>query len=136
MFRPVLKLNDKIERYKKTNTQILNFLQELKPDSGKRISESFIMGITKSFTQAKCQLYRAKNNPAGYGFLHVPTNGVASLQGNTQAKRKLMELHAGNYAINSLNRELLGGESYPVLTALLGAIPHGGHLYFLLQQPS
>lgn len=106
--------------------RILAALQTLQPDSGKQISNAVITGMTLSLTRARYQLMRSRRNPSGYGTITVPTHGTQSLlqRGNTQAIRRLMTLPAGredNFTY-SLNTQLLGGEQYPVLTAVLGTV--------------
>ena len=107
-----------------SNIQLLSLLQELQGDSNKQIPDSIITGMTLSFTRARYQLIRTRINPTGAGFITEPTNGYATLSQNTQAIRKLMTLPAGiedNFTYR-LNTQLLGGTSYPVLTAVLGTI--------------
>jgi len=107
-------------------TQILSQVQLLRQDSGKRISSSVIDGMTRSVTTGtRTQLIRSRLNPNGAGFIRVPTNGPSSLLNGgreRQAIRKLMTLPTGvegNFT-HTLNTALLGGTSYPVLTAVLG----------------
>ena len=103
---------------------VLASLPELQPESGKYLPDSLITGMTRSFTQARHQLIRSRMNPAGYGHIYQPTNGTASLLNGAHAVRKLMTLSPGleeNFT-HRLNTGLLGGESYPILTAVLGTI--------------
>lgn len=105
--------------------KIVASLQELQKDSRKRIPDSVITGMTRSLTRARYQLIRARINPSGAGFLYEPTNGVSSLPRNTQSVRKLMTLASGaseDSFTYTLNTALLGGKSYPILTAVLGTI--------------
>lgn len=106
------------------NRQLIASLQELQKDSGKRISDSVITGMTQSLTRARTQLIRPQRNPSGGGFIYQPTDGFDSLLQNTQAVRKLMTLPAAteNNFTFSLNAALLGGKSYPILTAVLGTV--------------
>jgi hypothetical protein len=106
------------------NMQIIASLQELQQDSGKRIPDSVVTGMTLSFSRARYQLIRSRANPSGAGFIDEPTDGIASLPRNTQAIRKLRTLPAGiedNFTY-MLNTALLGGKSYPILTAVLGTL--------------
>lgn len=99
-------------------------LQVLQQDSGKRISDSIITGMTRSLSRARYQLIRYTRNPTGRGYAYLPTDGIATLSQHTQATRRLMTLPAGvedNFTY-MLNTSLLGGTSYPVLTAVLGVI--------------
>ncbi|MGD8785761.1 MAG: hypothetical protein PVG75_15050, partial [Thioalkalispiraceae bacterium] len=66
-----------------------------------------------------------------------PRNGSASLNQfqNRHSRRRVKILsHANKHIINKLNTELLGGQSYPVLTAALGiaagAVSAGAGLIF------
>jgi hypothetical protein len=106
------------------DARILSSLRDLQRDSGKRVSDSVITGMTRSFTRARYQLIRYRSNPSGPGFVHEPTDGVASLPQNVHASRKLMTLSPGveNNFTFSLNTALLGGRNYPILTAVLGTI--------------
>ena len=103
---------------------ILTSLQVLQQDSGKRISDSIITGMTRSLSRARYQLVRYTRNPSGQGYVYLPTDGIATLPQHTQAARKLMTLPAGiedNFTY-MLNTALLGGRSYPILTAVLGTL--------------
>lgn len=107
-----------------TNMQNIASLQELQRESGKRLPDSVITGMTRSFTQARYQLIRSRVNPSGAGFVIEPTGGISSLPQNTQAIRRLMTLPAGsedNFTY-TLNTALQGGTSYPILTAVLGIV--------------
>lgn len=107
------------------DTKTLASLQELQKDSGKRIPDSVITGMTLSLTRARYQLIRARKNPSGAGFLYEPTDGVSSLLKNTQSIRKLMTVSPASNEDSftfTLNTALLGGTSYPILTAVLGTI--------------
>ena len=70
-------------------------------------------------------------------FAVKPIKGAASLatQNNRQSTRKVSTFSAGTEHIaTKLNKELLGGESYPILTTALGlatgAISGGAGLFF------
>jgi len=105
------------------SAQLLAALQLLQPHSGKRISDSVITGMTQSFSNARYDLIRKRTNPRGAGYLTEPTGGANALPGAVSARRKLMTLAAGssdNYTA-SLNTQLLGGSSYPILSFVLGA---------------
>ncbi|MCB1745690.1 MAG: hypothetical protein H6977_14725 [Gammaproteobacteria bacterium] len=106
--------------------KILAKLAELKRDSGMRIPDHLITGMTRSLTQARHQLIRSRVRTSGPGFAYEPTNGAESLsiRANTAARRKLMSLATGggeDTFLHTLNSELLGGNSYPILDAVLGA---------------
>ncbi len=104
--------------------QVIDRLKQLQPESNVRLPNSVITGMTLSLTQARYNLIRSQNNPAGYGFINVPTNGTQSLlqKENTQSIRKLMTLpsHTEDNFTRMLNNELAGGEQYPILMATLG----------------
>ncbi len=74
--------------------QVIDRLKQLQPGSNVRLPNSVITGMTLSLTQARYNLIRSQNNPAGYGFINVPTNGTQSLlqKENTQSIRKLITL--------------------------------------------
>jgi hypothetical protein len=78
--------------------------------------------MTLSLTQARNQLIRAEKNLQGAGFLYVPTRGAASLAQNVHAARTLMTIQATSGFTTMLNQALAGGESYPVLNAVLGTV--------------
>jgi len=72
-------------------------------------------------------------------FAVKPVNGATSLTspGNRQSRRKVSTLSTGTeHVVNKLNRELLGGESYPILTTALGIatgmVSGGASLLFTL----
>jgi hypothetical protein len=104
--------------------KLLASLKELQKDSGRRIPDSVITGMTLSLTKARYELIRARPNPSGRGVVIEPTNGVATLLSNTQSVRKLLALPAGveNNFTYTLNTALLGGTSYPILSAVLGTM--------------
>lgn len=99
--------------------RILQSLDELQPRSDKRLPDSVITGMTQSLTRARYQLIRTSANRAGPGFITTPTDGWATVAQHKQAGRRLMTLGKGGY-LDTLNTQLLGGTSYPVLTAALG----------------
>jgi hypothetical protein len=100
--------------------QILQRLKPLKAPSGRRLSESIIAGMTQSFTQARYQLMHSTRGSGG-GIVHVPRAGALD---NPKARRKLMTIQTGPETgfTMLLNDGLLGGESYPVLNAVLGTV--------------
>lgn len=85
-----------------------------------RLPDSIITGLTKSLTQARYQLIRSKVNPSGAGFITGPTNGTASLLSNVQARRLLWTAKENDGFLKMLNKELQGGEGYPILSAVVG----------------
>lgn len=104
--------------------KILASLQKLQPTSNRRLPDSIITGITSSLTHARYNLIRTTINPAGGGYITGPTYGTESLldKKNLQSIRKvktLSEVTEDSFT-NTLNTELLGGEQYPVLLAVLG----------------
>lgn len=105
-----------------SNSQIISSLQELQPNSNKRLPDSIITGMTRSLSRARYELIRTRINPSGPGFITEPTGGISSLPRNIQSRRKLMTLTAGteNNFTYMLNTALLGGSNYPILTAVLG----------------
>lgn len=102
--------------------QATDLLQDLQPDSNKRLPDSVITGMTLSLTRARYQLIRSRKNPSGAGFICEPTLGASSISMNSQAIRKLMTLSADSEQsfTGTLNTALLGGASYPILEAVLG----------------
>lgn len=108
--------------------QVLQQLAALRPESNRQLSEPVIIGMTRSFTQARYQLYRSTGNPNGPGFVNAPTQGGATILQNVSARRRLLTIPAGREMgfTEMLNTALLGGESYPLLTALLSTVVPGG----------
>ncbi len=101
---------------------LIGQLQPLQPNSGKQVSSSVIAGMTQSLTRARYQIMMATSNPRGAGFIYVPTNGASALPREVSARRKLMTVaieRPGNFT-SMLNDQLLGGETYPILTFVLG----------------
>ena len=106
--------------------RVLAALQTLQPDSKKRIRDSIIVNLTQSLTSARYQLIKNRRSPSGSGSISVPRHGTQSLlqKRSIQAIRKLRTLPAGqedNFTYR-LNTQLLGGEQYPILTAVLGTV--------------
>ena len=104
-----------------TPPAILSRLAELQRPSGMRMAQSVITGLTRSLTQARYQLFRAISNPRGAGFINVPTNGTDTLLQHLAARRVSYTAREGDPFLNTVNHELKGGDSYPVLVAVLGA---------------
>ena len=100
--------------------QVMQKLVSLQKQSDMRLPDSIITGLTKSLTQARYQLIRAIANPTGAGFITVPTNGTASLLSNIQARRMLWTAKENDGFLQMLNKELQGGEEYPILSAVVG----------------
>lgn len=100
---------------------VISRLTQLQRPSGVRMNSSIITGLTRSLTQARYQLFRAIGNPRGAGFLNVPTNGTDALLQNLSARRIAWTAQESNPFMQMLNQELKGGNSYPVLVAVLGA---------------
>ncbi len=121
-----------------SNSQIIDALKELKPPSNKSLPNYIISGMTQSLWQARYQLITAQANPEGAGFISVPTKGTASLleKENTRAARWLMTIDGADGFTAMLNKELAGGERYPVLNAVLsiatGAISFGAGSLFTI----
>jgi hypothetical protein len=101
---------------------IIEGLKELKTSSDRSLPNSIITGMTQSLSRARYQLMVAQNNPRGAGFQSVPSKGAASLLQNVFASRKLMTSDATGGFMGMLNKELEGGESYPILNAVLGTV--------------
>ena len=100
--------------------QLIQQLVQLQKQSDMRLPDSIITGLTKSLTQARYQLIRSKVNPSGAGFITGPTNGTASLLSNVQARRLLWTAKENDGFLKMLNKELQGGEGYPILSAVVG----------------
>jgi hypothetical protein len=107
-----------------TNIQVISSLKGLRKDSGKRIPDNFITEFTKSNAQARNQLIQRRSDSSDLGTVLVPTKGIASLPRNTQKIRKIKTLDVSieDNQTYQLNTALLGGTSYPILTAVLGTI--------------
>ncbi|MEL7092375.1 MAG: hypothetical protein AAFN94_11630 [Pseudomonadota bacterium] len=111
-------------------------LPTLQGDSGQRLSDSLITGMTRSFTRARYQLFHTTLNPNGAGYVNVPRHDLSGPNAIYGAKRRLMSLTAGadgNFT-HSLNTGLQGGTSYPILEFALatgtGLISGGAGLLF------
>lgn len=107
---------------------VLSQLQELqqKSNSNERLNPvvlSFIRDHSKPLVLVKPAIITNGK------FTVKPVKGVSSLLNydNRYSKRKVTTLNKGNEHItDKLNNELLGGESYPVLTAVFSAA--GGYI--------
>ena len=112
-----------------SNAQAVQSLRTLQPESGKKLADSIITGMTLSLSQARYQLIRTAKNSYGSGFVTAPTNGASSLSQSTRADRRLMTIPDGPDSgfTFMLNSELLGGSNYPVLTAVLVLQPVWRH---------
>jgi len=100
--------------------EILNQLQELQKKSDKHLSP-VITGYLQDHDQPRALVETVL--VANSKWAVKPIGGASSLlkPQNRQIKRKVKTLSAGyEHIINPLNTALLGGESYPVLTAVLG----------------
>ena len=111
------------------DAKLLALLEPLQTDSGKHLPAYVIAKIN---TRERYQLMRTsttfgKSRLGVPRVLHEPTNGVSSLSlsKNTHTTRKLMSISAAGTEDSfmfTLNTALLGGKSYPILTAALGTI--------------
>lgn len=104
------------------SSNIINQLQILQDKSNVYLNKviiSLIQDTSQPRTLVKSEII-ANNDIA-----IKPKNGTASLLQveNRLAKRRVKLLSPANtHLINQLNTELLGGESYPILTAVLGVV--------------
>ncbi|MGD8941224.1 MAG: hypothetical protein PVJ72_17715 [Gammaproteobacteria bacterium] len=107
-------------------SDILSQLADLQPSSGKTLKTSIIHGFHGHLSYSGLNPIQliTSTQVANMNWKYKPRYGAASLAEpkNRQAVRKVMTLAAGqeNNFTYSLNTALLGGESYPILTALLG----------------
>ncbi|HEY9052682.1 MAG TPA: hypothetical protein VIQ03_14115 [Gammaproteobacteria bacterium] len=115
---------------------VLSKLPELKPDINKRINAAVLSYIRD---HAKPRVLVDSTLVANGKFITKPRHGSTSLSNptNLQSIRKVHTLTIGKeHIINKLNIELSGGESYPILTTILGAlggaVTGGGSLLFSL----
>ena len=118
------------------SSNILSQLPELQRKSNKRLNPIVVSSIQD---HAKPRALVEPVLVANGKFAVKPIKGGSSLTtlNNRQSKRKVNTLTIGNEHVSSkLNHELLGGESYPVLTAALGiaggAISGGAGLLFTM----
>lgn len=96
----------------------INRLSTLQPESGKRLPTSLIHGFStrQGGTTSLIRTERIEGDWVG-----VPRQGSAQLIGNPHARRKVFTLDSSRQSFTeSLNTALAGGESYPVLLAVLG----------------
>lgn len=118
-----------------TTVQSIQMLPDLKADSGKRLPTHIIIGMT---SRSSYQLVRTSNNPSGPGVVTTPKRDLSSLLQNPHAEQKLMTIPPGGETgfTAMLNTALLGGESYPILSAVAGtvagAISGGAGLLFTI----
>ncbi|VAW89990.1 hypothetical protein MNBD_GAMMA17-1847 [hydrothermal vent metagenome] len=118
------------------SSNILNQLQELQKQSNRRLNP-VIMSYLSDHSNPRALV---KSELVANGQFSVkPCKGASSLatQNNRQSKRKVSTFSTGSEHIaNKLNKELLGGESYPILTTALGiasgVISGGASLIFTL----
>lgn len=120
--------------------KVLASLQKLQPSSNRRLPASIITGLTLSLTHARYELIRTSHESAAGGYVTRPTYGTDSLldKKNLQSIKKIKTLSevTEDSFTNTLNTELLGGEQYPVLLAVLGTAAgvasFGGGLVFTI----
>jgi|GEM_PF-3527037 len=118
------------------STDILNKLQTLQKNSNKRLSpvvKTIIHDNSKPRALVKSVLVANGN------YATVPVKGAPSLttSNNTDVNRRVRTFTAGSeHIVDKLNKDLLGGESYPILTTALGiatgAVSAGAGLVFTL----
>ena len=118
------------------SANILSQLQELQKQSNKRLNPVIMASI---HDHAKPRSLVETIMVANGKFSVKPVNGASSLlsPGNRQSKRKVTTFMPGSeHIVNKLNKELLGGESYPILTTALGiatgVVSGGASLLFTL----
>ena len=102
------------------STDIINQLQELQKDSGKHLSP-VITGYLQDHGEPRALVETVLVANGKWGV--KPKAGASSLlkAQNRQIKRKVKTLSTSyDHIINQLNTSLLGGESDPVFTAVLG----------------
>lgn len=99
---------------------IMHSLKELRKDSGIRLNK-----VATSYIQDHGQPYKLVDpvRISNANWKVKPKNGIQSLANpvNLHSARKVKILGPGKeQIINILNKALLGGENYPVLTTVLG----------------
>ena len=95
-------------------------LPELQGDSGQRLPTSLIYGFS-SAPGGSVQLINIQRR--GGDYVGVPKRGAATIMQNLQSRVKVFTLDAGRGGFMSmLNHALKGGNSYPVLEAVLGTV--------------
>lgn len=118
------------------SANILNFLQELQKPSNKHLSP-VIRSQIQDNSKPRALVEPVLVSSGKYSVKPIKGASSLSTQNNRQSMRKVKTLSGGHEpVINALNKELLGGESYPILTTALGiaagAISGGGALLFTL----
>lgn len=118
------------------SSAIISQLQELQKQSDKRLNKTVISQIhdhSKPRALVEYSLVSSGN------FATKPVKGIDALKtaNNRQSKRKVRTFSTGSeHVVSKLNKELLGGESYPVLTTALGiatsVVSGGAGLVFTL----
>jgi len=92
-------------------------LSKLQKHSGKRVPSSIIHG----FSAARGTLTLINIKRISGDWVGVPAKGSASILSNLQSRNKVMTFAGGNAAfMKNLNKQLMGGDSYPILEAVLG----------------
>lgn len=122
------------------SSNILSQLQELQRKSNNHLNPVAVSSIQDhAKPRALVETVLVSNGK----FAVKPIKGASSLAtpNNRQSKRKVSTLTVGNEHVTSkLNLELLGGETYPVLTAALGIatgpISAGAGLLFTIATPA
>lgn len=115
--------------------EVVDQLEELKPASNKSLNPKIVSRLQDhDVPLALVKRELVANNK----WIVKPRKGTESLihSGNHRSKRRVRSLGVGadSHLLPVLNTELLGGQSYPVLTAVLGAaagpVSGGGALLF------
>lgn len=102
------------------SSNIINQLQELQKQSNRQLNPVIMSSIQD---HAKPRTLVEPVLIANGRFSVKPVKGTSSLitPNNRQSKRKVCTFLPGSeHVTNKLNKELLGGESYPILTTTLG----------------
>lgn len=105
-------------------------LPQLKRPSGVRIATSVVYGLTSGGGHRLIRMTRR-----GSDYYGIPRAGVHSVASNLQYRQRLMNLDASKHAfMRTLNRQLKGGTTYPVLlfalSTAVGAASAGAGLLF------
>jgi hypothetical protein len=118
------------------SSNIISQLQELQKKSNKKLNPTIISTLQD---HAKPRALVEATLVSSGKFAIKPVKGTSSLStiNNRFSRRKVSTLQVSSiHALNKLNKELLGGESYPVLTTALGiaggVISGGASLLFTL----
>ena len=116
------------------STDIVSKLPELKKDSGVRLNQA-VKSLIQNHDKPRALVTDVQIANAEWAV--KPKSGGSTLGNplNRFFRRKVKTLSSGNFhIINQLNFTLAGGESYPVLTAVLGTAAGfasaGGSLIF------